>query len=168
VYTVTDIATLALSLKPDDFYIGTYDETLRALIHAVLVSEAPMLDTLLVQRVARFHGFQRAGRLIRERVLDLAEQNHHFTPDASDGTFVWLHAAEVDSWNVYRIPSGSAEGRSIEEIAMHELRSAARAATSDDRIVEVAKMFGVRRLSAQSRLRIERACAEVAKVANEG
>lgn len=163
VYTVADIATFPLTLKPDDFYAGGYDETLRALIRAVLECEAPMLDTLLVQRIARFHGFQRAGRLIRERVLDVAEQHHHFVSDAADGTFVWMDAGDVDSWNTYREPAGSAEGRYIEEISIQELRSAARAAKGDDRSVEVAKMFGVRRLSAQSRSRIERACGDVAK-----
>jgi very-short-patch-repair endonuclease len=162
IYTMADIATLALTLKPDDFYVSGYDNTLRALIHAVLECEAPMLDTLLVQRIARFHGFQRAGRLIRERVLDLAAQHHHFVPDGADGTFVWLGADDVPVWNMYREPTGVADGRSIEEIAMQELHSAARAAKGDDRIGEVAKMFGVRRVGAQSRLRIERACADVA------
>jgi very-short-patch-repair endonuclease len=168
VYLLADVATLPLTLKPDDFYIGNYDDTLRALIRAVLECEAPILDTLLVQRIARLHGFQRAGRLIRERVLDLAEQHHHFRPDVTDGTFVWLSADDVDSWNTYREPSVVADGRSIEEIPMQELRSAARAAKGNDRTVEVAKMFGVRRLSAQSRLRIERACEDVAQAAYEG
>lgn len=168
VYALTNVATLPLTLKPDDFYVATYDNTLLALIRAVLECEAPILDTLLVQRIARLHGFQRAGRLIRERVLDLAERHHHFRPDVTDGTFVWLSADDVDSWNTYREPSGAGDGRSIEEIPMQELRSAARAAKGDDRTVEVAKMFGVRRLSAQSRLRIERACGDVAQAAYEG
>jgi very-short-patch-repair endonuclease len=158
-YVQADVEVLSVTLNPDKFYVAEYDEILLSLIHQVLQREAPILDALLVQRVARAHGFQRAGRLIRERVLELAEQHHHIDADPIDGKFVWLDLESIGSWNTYREPAGG-DVRSIEEISIQELRSAARSVSSGDRGAEVARIFGVKRLSAQSKQRIERALAE--------
>jgi hypothetical protein len=49
------------------------------------------------------------------------------------------------------------EQRSVEEISIHELRAAARAIPADDQVLEVARVFGLRRISAQARARIEHA-----------
>jgi very-short-patch-repair endonuclease len=156
-YVVTDIGDLAGSVRPDNFYAPEYDTTLRQIIQRVLEHEAPILDTLLVQRVARLHGFQRAGRLIRERVLDLADEHHHMDADPIDGSFVWMNKAAKGDWRVYRGPSEGGDARSIEEVPMQELRIAAGAVSGSDRAVELARLFGVKRLSAAARARIEHA-----------
>jgi hypothetical protein len=156
-YFMTDIGDLAGSVSSENFYAPEYDATLRQIIQRVLEHEAPILDTLLVQRVARLHGFQRAGRLIRERVLELADEHHHMDADPIDGTFVWMNEATKGDWRAYRGPAETGDIRSIEEVPMQELRIAADTVTGTDRPVELARIFGIKRLSASARARIEHA-----------
>jgi len=124
----------------------------------VLACEAPIRDSLLVQRIARAHGFQRTGRIIRERVLAAAVLRHHLAA-APDGDFVWPDADAPARWSGYRVPDPAEEPRPIEAIAPEELRDAARAITArparGDRALAVARLFGARGLSPAARRRIE-------------
>ncbi len=156
-YRVASYTELESGLDPDNFHEPSYEVKLATLIHCILRQEAPILDTLLVQRVARAHGFQRAGRLIRERVLAIAERNHFIEPDPLQGSFVWINPEDLKGWDRYRIPVVDEEQRSIEEISLHELRAAARSISADDQALEVARIFGIRRVSVQARTRIEHA-----------
>jgi very-short-patch-repair endonuclease len=156
-YRVATYPDLVGQLKPDLFHEPSYGTMLATLIQRILHQEAPILDTLLVQRVARAHGFQRAGRLIRERVSDIIERNHHVQPDALQGNFVWTRFDDVEKWDCFRVPATTEDARSIEEIGINELRSAARSVLLGDRAIEVARIFGVKRVTTQARLRIEHA-----------
>lgn len=156
-YRVASYTELESGLDPDNFHEPSYEVRLAILIHCILRQEAPILDTLLVQRVARAHGFQRAGRLIRERVLAIAERNHFIEPDPLQGSFVWVNPEDIRGWDSYRIPVANEEQRSIEEISLHELRAAARAISANDKAQEVARIFGIKRVSALARARIEHA-----------
>ena len=161
-YRVATYPDLIDQLKPDLFHEPSYGTTLTTLIQRILRQEAPILDTLLVQRVARAHGFQRAGRLIRERVLDIVERNHHIQPDSLQGNFIWLRLDDVANWDCFRVPATPEDARSIEEIDLHELRSAARSVVLGDRAVGVARIFGVKRVTSPARFRIEHAIQTIA------
>lgn len=115
-----------------------------------------MLDSLLVDRVARLHGFKRSGRLIRERVLEIAERDYHFEKDSQleHGDFVWLSEDDAQRWNCYRVPAGDEDVRYIEEIALAELSAAARAEHGSDVPTQVARVFRIKRLSNSGRVRI--------------
>jgi len=125
----------------------------------VLAGEAPISETLLVQRIARAHGFQRAGRLIRERVMDVVAQRHHVAPDGAAGLFVWPDREAPARWQGFRSPATAEDIRQIEEIASAEIRAAARIGNAEDPAVEIARRFGIRRLSGTARQRIEAALA---------
>ncbi len=158
-YRKIDLADVEFSLHPDRFQEASYDDMLETLIRRVLEQEAPILDKALVDRIARAHGFRRSGRLIHERVLELAERRYHFQPDPEleHGDFVWLTADDPDRWNTYRVPEREEEDvRSIEELAPEEILAAARSIKGDDLAVEVARLFGIRRLSAAAKSRIVR------------
>jgi very-short-patch-repair endonuclease len=152
-YRVTDFAPLASAIDPERFYDPQYDTALIALIAHVLTAEAPITETLLVQRIARAHGFQRAGRVIRDRVMALAERVHHVEEEVGGGRFVWINAVAPSTWCWARTPASENDIRQIEEIALAELRVIPRG----DDPVEVARSFGIRRLSAAARARIEMA-----------
>ena len=136
------------------FYQIDYDPTLNTLIKAILDQEAPILDKLLVDRIARAHGFRRSGRLIWARVLDLAKKNFHIRNDPAGGRFVWLEKDDHAKWNRCRIPETAESRRSIDEIASEELNAARLAVKGDDLPVEVARLFGVSRLTLSARKRI--------------
>jgi hypothetical protein len=152
-YRTTDFTALVPMIDPDHFYDSSYDAVLVLLVSHVLASEAPIAETLLVQRIARAHGFQRAGRIIRDRVMAIVEQRHVVELEASGGRFVWIDAASQASWNRARLPAGIDDIRQIEDIALIELR----AAKIGKSAVEVARDFGVQRLSVTAKARIEAA-----------
>ncbi|MEO6965593.1 MAG: DUF3320 domain-containing protein, partial [Acidobacteriaceae bacterium] len=153
-----DLSHLETSLRPESFQDASYDDTLEKCIQEVLEQEAPILDKVLVDRVARAHGFRRSGRLIRERVLDIAERRYHFQldPEPERGHFVWLAADDPERWCAYRVPEREEDVRSIEELAPEEIIAAAQSIQSDDAVVDIARIFGVRRLSASAKGRIVR------------
>ena len=155
-YRVADLSTLAHMIRPEQFHLPQYSPVLRQIIEEVLRQEAPILDALLVQRIARAHGFQRSGRLIRDRVLELAEQHHHVRQEGFEEAFVWHAEGDVMEWSTFRVPASANDARSIEEIAAEELRIAASIIDAGDRALEVARLLGVRRLTGAARERIER------------
>jgi len=156
-YRVTDFADLSHQINPELFYSDEYDPVLADLIDRVLAHEAPILDSLLVQRIARAHGFMRSGRLIRERVLELVEQKYHLQRNATEDLFVWLNESHRHEWAHYRAPATDNDVRSIEEIALEELKAAASAVSAEDQALEVARLFGIKRLNSTARSKIEEA-----------
>jgi very-short-patch-repair endonuclease len=152
-YRATDFAPMAAMIDPERFYDLHYDTTLIALIGHVLGAEAPIAETLLVQRIARAHGFQRAGRIIRDRVMALAERLYVVEEERDDVRFVWSDDAARSGWDRARSPASENDIRPIEDIALAELHIA----RQEGDTVDVARRFGVRRLSASARERIERA-----------
>jgi very-short-patch-repair endonuclease len=159
-YRPTDFSALDNRIDPSRFHEPDYDQTLTDLIAHTIKYEAPILDTILVQRIARAHGFQRAGRLIRERVLELVKRHHHIRPDPEGSRFIWRDHKAPSDWIHCRLPTPDGPVRQIEEIALEELTAAARGKSADDLPSEIAQLFGVRRLSASARKRLELAFSE--------
>jgi very-short-patch-repair endonuclease len=156
-YQITDFQILPDIVRPDHFHNEGYDATLSDLIAHTVRAEAPIHEDLLIQRIARLHGFQRAGHLIRERIRIIAHRNHHCCLDPDGTAFIWPSSQAAESWGVYRRHSGDDQVRTLEEISFAELRAAASSAKGGDLPTEVARIFGVRRLSAASRARLEQA-----------
>ncbi len=169
VYRQADVTRFKPLLRPASFHESAYDETLGELMRAVLEAEAPILDKALVDRIARAHGFRRSGHLIRDRVLALAKRHYYFQADADSehSEFIWLNADDSEHWEVFRVPEREEDVRFIEEIPGEELTAAARTVHGDDLIVDVARIFGVRRLSAASRVRLEHALRDLRPVGLE-
>jgi very-short-patch-repair endonuclease len=149
VYRATDFATVQGSIDASQFYELSYEDTLVTLIGHVLDFEAPISESQLVQRIARAHGFKRAGRIIRDRVMQITKRHFHVAKDSR--VFVWLNRQQQDDWCEFRLPASDADVRQIEDIAPEELRAAASACGTDDREVELARLFGIRRLSSSAR-----------------
>lgn len=158
-YRQADLSAFAATLDPAQFHEPAYEPTLAALVTHIVTHEAPMLDMALVQRVARVHGFQRSGRLIRERVLALALRQHHGREDAVGGQFIWTDAAQADTWRAYRVPEGDDPVRAMEDIATEEIRCAAHDVAAAQQVQEVARRFGLKRLAGAARTRLDAALA---------
>ena len=158
-YRATDFSDMVADLVPDRFQEPSYADVLRAMIRRVLDEESPIRDTLLVERIARAHGFQRSGRLIRERVISLARQEGSFYTDTAGCTFVWPRNCNRDAWDMARAPAGDDDIRGIEDIPLEELAIALRQSSGDE--VETVRYFGVRRLTAHARERLRRAAGAV-------
>lgn len=154
-YVVNDLQGWQDKADAEQFYIAEYDETLKTLIDAVITSESPVLGTTLVQRIARIHGFTRAGRLIRERVMEIVDQHYHLAADHSGEDFVWLSVAQRADWNEFRLPATDNDIRQVDAISSEELRALALSIEGDNKIQEMTRALGIKRLTSQAKKRIE-------------
>jgi hypothetical protein len=154
-YTLTDFSSFSDRISADRFYSKEYEITLREIIGHVLETEAPISDTQLVNRIARAHGLQRSGRIIFERVMEIAKRNFHVRPDPVEGTFVWSDKEAPAIWSSYRTAESEECPRKLDEISFEEIRAAILKNSTGNNPVEVARAFGIRRLAADGRSRIE-------------
>lgn len=156
VYRQADLSDEA-DLKPSAFYELSYTATLTRLIARVVEEEAPLRLEALVNRIARAHGFKQSGRLIRDRLETLAREMFPVLVEADGLPFIWPNWEAVEIWSRVRLPDGDANIRFVDEIPTAELSALARQLSGQDRAVEVARRFGIRRLSAAARERLEAA-----------
>jgi very-short-patch-repair endonuclease len=157
-YRLTNFGSFAGEIDPEKFYETNYDTVLIKLIHQVLATEAPIGENLLVQRIARAHGFQRSGRIIRDRVMLLVETRNFIETEADGGKFIWMNSSMRSAGCSSRRPANTEDIRQIEEISLAELGPVCRRLDP----AEAARFFGVRRLSSTARARIEEAGKSIA------
>ncbi|HWQ86889.1 DUF3320 domain-containing protein [Brevundimonas sp.] len=159
-YRQADLST-ETDLNSGAFYEASYTATLQRLVRTVVDAEAPLRLDVLVNRIARAHGFKQSGRLIRERVEQVAKALYLVLPDPDGLLFVWRDWASVETWSRVRLPDGEANVRFIDEVPNAELAALARQLPGLDSAVEIARRLGIRRLSAAARSRLETALASL-------
>jgi very-short-patch-repair endonuclease len=86
------------------FYEPSYREHLAAIVAEVLRKQGPLREDRLVQAVARLHGFSRAGRQIRDRVMSVLPHDSAVTAE-DIGSFIWPPSVNPESWDSFRAPS---------------------------------------------------------------
>ncbi|SMF85439.1 AAA domain-containing protein [Tistlia consotensis] len=148
----------SLSAKPEQFYDADYDPRLVAMIDHVIDAEGPIHEEVLVRRIARHHGFQRAGRQIRERVLDLAKTRRGCTRE-NVGSFFWRKDTVNDRVAPARYHGRDDEMRKVEHICAEELQAVDRDLQLGGNAIELARALGIARLSQSARDRLETAVA---------
>lgn len=153
-YRVTDFSGHPL-IAPERFHDPDYAAVLRDMILRVVECEAPIRDTLLVERIARAHGFKRSGRQIRDRVLSVARGVAHLETETSGNGFIWANAGASAAWEQARYPYSGEDIRMVEDIALAELAAAIRGCVdAEDALTDAARRFGIRRVSAVARERL--------------
>jgi len=146
------------------FYDPAYRPKLGEMVRHVIRTEGPVFDDILVQRLARSHGFQRAAGKIREIVLGVIP--HDIGRTEEDGRIVfWPETSNPG--HLFRFRESDPEVRSHGDIPIHELASLATrfAADGDDDetvIRLMAEKFGLSRIKQGTRMRFE-AALELAK-----
>ncbi len=158
-YIVARFDEPGLEPDPEAFYSDAYERRLSAMLDHVIDVEGPIHEDVLVRRIARHHGFQRAGRQVRDAVLNLAKRRRGKTQEKS-GLFFWPKGTVKD-----RIVSARYEGRNgellkIEYICVEELRAVNETLSLDGDAVAVSRALGIARLSQSARDRIENAIGQ--------
>jgi len=152
VYRPADLSDAGLTADADAFYDAAYDTRLGAMVEHVVEQEGPVHEDVLVWRIAGHHGFRRAGRQIRQRVLDLAE-GRCATTDEDVGRFYWPGSAAD------QVPARCAGRddtlRKVDRIAAEELRQIDHELGLAGDPQAVARSLGVGRLSRTARARLE-------------
>ncbi|BBK41748.1 hypothetical protein STVA_17680 [Allostella vacuolata] len=155
-------AQLDLPASPERFFEAGYEPALLAMIRAVVEAEGPIREDVLCRRIARAHGWARAGARIGDRVLALAAGACRRVPE-DDAAFLWPLAKPEPTELAFRRPSGP-DARPVDEIALPELAALARelaapGQSADDAVTAMARAAGLQRLRAASRRRLELALA---------
>ena len=158
-YVVTDLSSNGLQPDAARFYDSSYQATLRAMIAHVVATEAPIYEDLLVDRIARAHGFQRSGSNIYQIVSKMIGREHARSND-DDRLVIWSNGASPNKPYPYR---NSADGvRSHLDVPIAELASLAlpfvRLRMSDEEVIRrLADHFQLGRLREGARSRFEMA-----------
>ncbi len=141
---------------PDMFYSEEYKPRLSAMIDHVIDMEGPIHEDVLVRRIARYHGFQRAGRQIREIVIDIAKRRQGRTEE-DVGLCFWRKGKVEDRLTPARYAGRDDELRKAEYICKEAIRAIKDLLFLSDDPVEIARHIGIARLSQSARDRLSKA-----------
>jgi hypothetical protein len=86
----------------------------------VISREGPIMESVLVQRIARAHGFQRSGPRIQEIIQSVVEEKFRQSREG-DRTIYWPEGA--DSAGFWPLRGPGQEPRSVADIPLAELAS---------------------------------------------
>ncbi|MEE4211653.1 MAG: DUF3320 domain-containing protein [Parvularcula sp.] len=145
----------------DLLYEQAHQGRLTALVEQVIEREGPIYLDLLVERIARAHGKQKAGRIIQERVFSAIPSE---CSQALDGERVVLFPKQTDPQIIVPLRPSKSSWRSHRDIPLIELASLALPGvrskkSSEEILVHYAKAFKLERLRQPTRTRFEQAIA---------
>ncbi|MCJ2036131.1 DUF3320 domain-containing protein [Methylobacterium sp. J-068] len=156
-YRMADLSTLGTPIAPERFYDVSYRPFLNEMVAHVLSVEAPIYEDVLVRRIARAHGIQRVGHLVREAILDQIGASVPRTDDEGRA-LLWPPGQEPSPLSPFR-PAPAAL-RSHTDTPTPELVSLAatlRPEASDaERVRLMAQKLGLSRVETSTRARLER------------
>jgi very-short-patch-repair endonuclease len=161
-YQIADPASSGCAPDPELFYDPLHRKRIRAMVSHVIEIEGPIYEDLLVQRLARAHGFSRAAGRIREVVVRAIDDQNVRTID-DDRTLVWPKNTDAAAPVYFR--SAPTDIRDHNDIPLVELRSLALTFVADgadheEAVRRMAAEFGLGKLRENTRRRFERALSK--------
>lgn len=155
-YIRADLSHPSFAPAAQRFYDEDYEASLVPMIDHVIDTEGPIHEDVLVDRIARHHGFQRSGKNIRGVICGLAP-NRRGTTTEGVGKFYWRKGTVKERICLARYAERDEELRSMEYICEDEIRAIDEAVGSNGDLVALARALGIGRLSRQARQRLEEA-----------
>lgn len=143
------------------FYDASYRGTLRSMVDHVVDIEGPIYFDVIVDRIARAHGFMRSGETVQKIVASSLGHNRFPTTKDGERQIVWPQDATTRDSAPYR----GAGGRDHSDIPLPELAGLAGMLRTtgleedEDIIRGMQEHFGLGRLAASTRERFEAAVA---------
>lgn len=150
----------AFPADPELFYRAEYDEVLKDMVLHIIDQEGPIHEDVVVRRLARRHGFQRAGRQIRDRVVLFAASCRAQTQE-DVGTFYWPAETGAEVQQVARIKGRDEEVKKLDYICSQELAEILTVCGDKGDFVTFCQALGIGRLTQQMRSRLEGAASEI-------
>lgn len=155
-YVTSQLDASSYLPDPELFYAEEYVPRLTAMIEHVIDTEGPIHEEVLVRRIARHHGYKRAGRQIREIVLSIAKLRRGKSVE-DVGMFFWRKGTIKDRFAPARYEGRDPELRKIEYICKEEIQAINESLTTRNSPIEIARRIGVARLSQKARNRLTEA-----------
>jgi Protein of unknown function (DUF3320) len=159
-YVTADVASIARPNR-ERFHDPDYTPALKAMVAHVVGTEGPILEDLLVERIARAHDLQRSGNQIRRRVMGLLPVGSEVNRKG-DEVVVW--PAGYQPGRPFRFRRDPTGARGHEAVPLEELASLAQPflwlRLDEEAILRrMASEFGLGRLRSSARARFEAALA---------
>lgn len=144
--------------RPDSamFYSEEYEPLLSSMIEHVIDTEGPIHEDILIRRIARHHGFQRAGRQIRDIVIAIAKSQRRWSNE-NVGLFFWREGMINERFAPARHDGRNEEMRKVEYICEEEIRAIGNLLGTGNDPTELARCIGIARLSPGARERLSKA-----------
>ena len=145
------------------FFKETYSPTLIRLIQQDVNRHGPVREDILVQTLSRQHGFARAGREIRERILGLIPASLPRTQE-DVGAFIWPEELSPEAPLAFKAPAPQ-ETLDPATVPLAMLVSLAKTLlptglSDEDLITTMRKACGMGRMGAATRARFETVLAQ--------
>jgi hypothetical protein len=142
------------------FYDALYRPELRKMVDHVIAVEAPLYFELLVDRLSRAHGFQRAKHTIRETIQSALGRGRYTETEDDGRVLIWPAGADVSGLTPWR----GTGGRNHSIIPLVELASLVASLAAEDLdeevlIRRVQYELDLARLATGTRERLSRALA---------
>jgi len=154
-YEVARLDVEVFHPEPELFYADEYIPRLTAMIDYVIEKEGPIHEEVLLRRIARFHGFKRAGNNIQDIVLAIAKRRKCHSREKV-GLFFWPKERFEKLHAPIRWKDRDDEMRKVEYICIEEIIAISRLFAINDP-VELARHLGIARLSQFARERLSEA-----------
>jgi very-short-patch-repair endonuclease len=156
---LTDSVSSPASIVVDSarFYDEGYRATLSALIARELSNHGPLRRDRLIQRVARAHGFQRAGREIQERIEAAIPSELKRTKDSS-GTFIWPLDHDPAAARAFEVINGVVRDPTevpIEQLRVLALECGAGMQEDAEVLIAMRNVCGLQKMGTTVRARLE-------------
>lgn len=152
-YNMTQFDQRCHKPDPESFYSDEYESHLSLMVDQVINTEGPIHEDVLVRRIARHHGFQRAGRQIRDVVIKIAKHRH--VPSQEDvGLFFWPSGMEKACSVLARYKNRDDEMRNVDYICAEEIRAINRLHSLGGDPAELARSIGIARVAQSTRNRL--------------
>ncbi|NTW81832.1 MAG: DUF3320 domain-containing protein [Chlorobiaceae bacterium] len=152
-YEVAELDAERFNPEPDLFYTDEYTPRLTAMIDQVIEIEGPIHEEVLFRRIARFHGFKRAGKNIQDIVLAIAKRRNCHSREKV-GLFFWPKERYEQRKAPARWKGRDDEMRKVEYICTEEIRAIDKLLATGGDTVELARYIGIARLSQFARERM--------------
>lgn len=136
------------------FYQPVYDDSLKKMVLHVVDLEGPIHEEVLVRRIAREHSFQRAGRQIRDRVVQIVEK-HRTTTRETVGNFYWPDSNGSNARRYARTDGRDDETKKLDYICAEEIAEIVAICGDAGQFIEFCHALGINRLTQQMKSRLE-------------
>lgn len=153
IYKVATLDEEIYRPEPEIFYSDEYKPRLMKMINYIIDIESPIHEHVLIRRIARHHGFHRAGKQIRDIVINLARPRSNQTKERI-GLFFWRKGISGEDSLPARYENRNDEMRKVEYICKEEIQAINSLLSMDGDPVEFARRIGIVRLSQNARKRL--------------
>lgn len=159
-YIVTHFDGPDYQPDPEAFYTKEYEPRLTAMIKHVIHTEAPVHEDILVRRIARHHGFMRAGNQVRHIVVKLAKRACSTTKE-DVGIFYWPEATNNNLISPARNKNRDDEMRNVDYICKEEIKAINNTLSLNSDPAELAHSLGIARVTQSTRDRLKSALDDI-------